>query len=1053
MKKLLLLLALTLWYHSYHAQTTYTVKDTDVTIVNGSITSYQGPNNVSLIIPNSLRGQKIISIGRSAFFSKGLTSITLPNSLTSISSNAFARNELAQINIPNTVTAIGDSAFQNNLLTQINIPNTVTSIGRSAFQNNQLTQINIPNSVTSIGNGAFVNNKLTQINIPNTVTTIGSFAFQSNQLTQINIPNSVITIGFNSFANNPIKEANINSRIIPQNMFKNFKSITKLTLGDNLEIIGVDAFTNNPIEEVSINTKNIPRDLFNGFGSISKLTLGDKVETIGVNAFENNPIEEVNINTKIILRNLFFNFSSITKLTLGNKVETISDGAFANNQLTQINIPNSVTTIGNSAFENNQLTQINIPNSVTTIGNSAFENNQLTQINIPNSITTISANIFANNKLTQITLPESITSIGSNAFLNNNLPEVKLPISIEKIEERAFKNNLLTKFTLPTKKRYNIFWNNRTIKGGATVSNLDINYTRTSISLAEDGLYVGVVGFNGSLNTSESIATEGMLRLNNNRENANKITRFIQNLRQADNTALYSAMGKSINILETTSTPVLDEVFVITFTDGLDNFSQNLTPTYNSQDIQSLLTDTKIDTKKIQSFTIGFTKGMSPAIKQAFENDLKNLASSPDNFFVSDDFNEISDYFSFISKQLVKITEVNELTCKIPGPADNTKIRWTFDTSGSNIEDAEVYIDATVRRDGLRFWLENVTYNGINSSTPVDRIPGTNVTNNGQFDGVNFAFKNFTFKEACSGGDVSLLKYWSFNPNFNLWVNDIESNAGTITAVGFNRKNIAVMLNLDSSSSLGNQFTEVKSTANNFITNLQTNYFTNSTPKKVVRVSVFPREKGIPVTFAEQTKTTNAIGEAYFFDLDKIEYNYSSTHNGVTKTGVICVENTTDISINFDANNTHTVTFEDWDGTVLKTEFVQTNGTAVAPENPKREEYEFTGWSPSDLTNIVTNTTFVAQYSKTLSTQDITKNLFTVYPNPTNGNLFIKNKQEDDIKNIFIYNTLGKLIKQVDKQEILGKEIISLDFNYPTGFYYMIINSAKSRTTIKVLKN
>jgi len=66
-------------------------------------------------------------------------------------------------------------------LTSITIPNSVTSIGERAFSDcSGLTSINIPNSVTSIGWGAFYGcSGLTSINIPNSVTSIGWWAFHN----------------------------------------------------------------------------------------------------------------------------------------------------------------------------------------------------------------------------------------------------------------------------------------------------------------------------------------------------------------------------------------------------------------------------------------------------------------------------------------------------------------------------------------------------------------------------------------------------------------------------------------------------------------------------------------------------------------------------------------------------------------------------------------------------------------------------------------------------------------------------------------------------------
>ena len=92
----------------------------------------------------------------------------------------FARRSLTSVNIPNSVTSIGGYAFYScTSLTSINIPNSVTSINMSAFWNcTSLTLIDIPNSVTSIGDSAFSYcSSLTSIDIPDSVTSIGDSAF------------------------------------------------------------------------------------------------------------------------------------------------------------------------------------------------------------------------------------------------------------------------------------------------------------------------------------------------------------------------------------------------------------------------------------------------------------------------------------------------------------------------------------------------------------------------------------------------------------------------------------------------------------------------------------------------------------------------------------------------------------------------------------------------------------------------------------------------------------------------------------------------------------
>src|SRR6266849_1707406 len=74
---------------------------------------------------------------------------------------AYSPNASGDVVIASTfngypVTSIGDNAFIGTGLTSVTIPNSVTSIGIGSFSGcTGLTSIIIPNSVTSIGHGAF----------------------------------------------------------------------------------------------------------------------------------------------------------------------------------------------------------------------------------------------------------------------------------------------------------------------------------------------------------------------------------------------------------------------------------------------------------------------------------------------------------------------------------------------------------------------------------------------------------------------------------------------------------------------------------------------------------------------------------------------------------------------------------------------------------------------------------------------------------------------------------------------------------------------------------
>ncbi len=210
----------------------------------------------SIEIPDS-----VTTIGSSAFWGcSGLTSIEIPNSVTTIGTNAFYDcSGLTSVEIPNSVTSIGNSAFEYcSGLTSIEIPNSVTTIGDSAFEGcSGLTSITVESgnsiyhssgnciiatasktlvlgcknsiipsdgSVTAIGNGAFFKcSSLTSIEIPNSVTTIGHYAFEScSGLTSIEIPNSVTTIASGGFCN--------------------CSGLTSVVIGDSVTTIGSGAF-------------------------------------------------------------------------------------------------------------------------------------------------------------------------------------------------------------------------------------------------------------------------------------------------------------------------------------------------------------------------------------------------------------------------------------------------------------------------------------------------------------------------------------------------------------------------------------------------------------------------------------------------------------------------------------------------------------------------------------------------------------------------------------------------------------------------------------------
>ena len=224
----------------------------------------------SIKIPNS-----VTSIGRAAFLGSGLTSVEIPDSVTSIGESTFQFCEkLTSIKIPNSVTSIGWEAFSDcNSLTSLMIPISVTTIDGAVVnpeftaiklpEENSCFQIDgclllskngetlvslikptkdviIPGTVKIIGKNAFRRSNLTGVIIPNSVTTIEDNAFSDCQnLTSIEIPNSVTSIGNGAFYG-----SGLTSVVIPNSVMKigrsAFSSTHQITIPNSL-VIGNDA--------------------------------------------------------------------------------------------------------------------------------------------------------------------------------------------------------------------------------------------------------------------------------------------------------------------------------------------------------------------------------------------------------------------------------------------------------------------------------------------------------------------------------------------------------------------------------------------------------------------------------------------------------------------------------------------------------------------------------------------------------------------------------------------------------------------------------------------
>ena len=352
-----------------------------------------------------------------------LTSVTIPNSVTSIGNSAFSgcvlpkdkfinnsactsdnnwgvtladkeqdgllikdnvvvgcKKDITTATIPNGIVGIGDYAFEYcSSLTSVTIPNSVTSIGNGAFEYcSSLTSVTIPNSVTSIEGSTFSScSSLTSVTIPNSVTSIGSSAFSScSSLTSVTIPNSVTSIGNSAFSS---------------------CFLTSISLPESVTSIGDRAFEHcygfDTIYANKMTPPSIGEGVFTESSPVCYVPCGAKA------AYEASDWAS-QVRKFVELCEEKYTTLTYTS-TDGNIVIPSYNDAFDANIVGNtyengegaIIFDGPVTTIGYHAFTGcRTLASINIPNTVTSIGEYAFGFcTNLTELRIPKSVTTLGA--------------------------------------------------------------------------------------------------------------------------------------------------------------------------------------------------------------------------------------------------------------------------------------------------------------------------------------------------------------------------------------------------------------------------------------------------------------------------------------------------------------------------------------------------------------------------------------------------------------------------------------------------------------------------------------
>ena len=335
------------------------------------------------------------------------------------------------------------------------------------------------------------------------------------------------------------------------------------------------------------------------------------------------------------------------------------------------------------------------------------------------------------------------------------------------------------------------------------------------VPMAETGMYMGIIGYNQVLNTKELAMLDSTT--------VYEFNDFVGSLTTQPGRLLYYSVDKAIDALKVARNPKnLQNVAIVTFTEGVDQGSLMMTDKYETeaeyaQALNSRIVDQRVYGRPIKAYTVGLLNDNVIDATQ-FRNNLYQLASDSTKAMEVSSMSEVNTKFQSIADDLVSRNMSETLTLVFPGVGTGTRIRFTLDeVDATTVDDSQVYIEGTFSLKTRS--LTNIVYHGL-TCTAGDSVAASSV--DGMFVTLVFPGIQLDSEERI---EKNIIQEWYWIEDQATWEASTEFSVSRLPDVESTYSSALVMLLLDCSSVLDENFSELQSAANQFIERMQ-NYNT-----------------------------------------------------------------------------------------------------------------------------------------------------------------------------------------------------------------------------------